>query len=151
MGSFYLCSMAATDDDALNARLTRLRQTDAAAFMEELFKAYYQPLGAVVYRVVPDQAVVEDVLQDVFLRVWQGLARLPVIISYRAYLTRAALNAALRHQQRGLRQVAWEDAPPAATSPAASDALAGLHAAETADAVAAALEQLPPNAGSSSS
>ena len=136
--------MAATDDDALNARLTHLRQTDAAAFMEELFKAYYQPLGAVVYRVVPDRAVVEDVLQDVFLRVWQGLAKLPVITSYRAYLTRAALNAALRHRQRGLRQVAWDDASPAATSPAAPEALAGLHAAETADAVAAALEQLPP-------
>lgn len=135
--------MTIFDDAALNARLTLLRQTDPAAFIEDLFKTFYAPLGAVVYRVVPDRSVVEDLVQDVFLRVWQGLDGLPAIESYRAYLTRMVLNAALRHQQRSQRQVAWDDAPPAA-APVAPDALAGLHAAETAAAVAAALAQLPP-------
>lgn len=135
--------MAVTDDAALNARLTLLRQTDPAAFIEQLFKTFYAPLGTVVYRVVPDRDVVEDILQDVFLRLWQGIEALPAIESYRAYLNRMALNAALRHQQRAQRQVSWDDAPPA-TAPVAPDALAGLHAAETADAVAAALAQLPP-------
>ncbi|AMJ65432.1 RNA polymerase sigma-70 factor [Hymenobacter sp. PAMC 26628] len=135
--------MATPDDAALDARLTHLRQTDAAAFLEALFKAFYAPLGAVAYRVVPDRAVVEDILQDVFLRVWQGLATLPAIESHRAYLTRMALNAALRHQQRAQRQVAWDDAPPA-SAPVAPDALAQLHATEAAAAVAAALAHLPP-------
>ncbi|GAA4493144.1 hypothetical protein GCM10023172_01320 [Hymenobacter ginsengisoli] len=135
--------MAISDDAALNARLTLLRQTDPAAFIEQLFKTFYAPLGTVVYRVVPDRAVVEDILQDVFLRLWQGLADLPAIESYRAYLTRMALNAAVRYQQRSLRQVAWDDAPPP-TAPVAPDALAGLYAAETAEAVQAALAHLPP-------
>lgn len=135
--------MAVTDDAALNARLTLLRQADPAAFIEQLFKTFYAPLGAVVYRVVPDRAVVEDILQDVFLRLWQGLEALPPIDSYRAYLNRMALNAALRYQQRAQRQVAWDDAP-ADAAPVAPDALAGLHAAEAADAVAAALQHLPP-------
>lgn len=135
--------MAILEDAALNARLTQLRQTDPAAFIEQLFKAFYAPLGGVVYRVVPDRAVVEDILQDVFLRLWQGLDSLPPIESYRAYLTRMALNAALRHQQRARRQVAWDDAPPA-SAPVAPDALAELHATETAQAVQAALAQLPP-------
>jgi len=135
--------MAFTDDAALNARLTLLRQTDPAAFIEQLFKTFYAPLGAVVYRVVPDRDVVEDILQDVFLRLWQGLDALPAIESYRAYLNRMALNAALRHQQRAQRQVAWDDAP-ADIAPVAPDALDGLHAAEAAEAVAAALAHLPP-------
>ncbi|MDB5236657.1 MAG: hypothetical protein JWR44_3650 [Hymenobacter sp.] len=135
--------MAVTDDAALNARLTLLRQSDPAAFIEQLFKTFYAPLGAVVYRVVPDRDVVEDILQDVFMRLWQGVEALPAIDSYRAYLNRMALNAALRHQQRAQRQVAWDDAP-ADTAPIAPDALAGLHAAEAADAVAAALAHLPP-------
>jgi RNA polymerase sigma-70 factor (family 1) len=135
--------MAIFDDAALNARLTQLRQTDPAAFMELLFKTFYAPLGTVAYRVVPDRAVVEDILQDVFLRLWQGLDTLPAIESYRAYLNRMALNAAVRSQQRAQRQVAWDDAP-ADIAPVASDALAGLHAAETADAIATALSQLPP-------
>lgn len=135
--------MTASDDDALNVRLSLLRQTDAAAFLEELFKVYYAPLGAVVYRVVPDRAVVEDLLQDVFLRVWQGRDTLPVIASYRAYLIRMALNAALRYQERDRRQVRWDEAE-TATTPAAPDALDELYADETATAVAAALAQLPP-------
>lgn len=135
--------MAKFDDTALDTRLTQLRQTDPAAFIEQLFKAFYAPLGAVVYRVVPDRAVVEDILQDVFLRLWQGLADLPAIDSHRAYLTRMGLNAAMRHQQRSQRQVAWDDAPPT-TAPVAPDALADLHAAETAEAVQTALAQLPP-------
>jgi len=135
--------MAKFDDTALDARLTLLRQTGPTAFIEQLFKAFYAPLGAVVYRVVPDRAVVEDILQDVFLRLWQGLADLPAIESYRAYLTRMGLNAAMRYQQRSQRQVAWDDASPA-TAPVAPDPLADLHAAETADAVQAALAQLPP-------
>ncbi len=135
--------MAISDDAALNARLTLLRQTDPAAFMELLFKTFYAPLGAVAYRVVPDRAVVEDLLQDVFFRLWQGLDTLPAIESYRAYLTRMVLNAAVRSQQRAQRQVVWDDAPLTVT-PVASDALAGLHAAETADAITAALSHLPP-------
>ena len=103
--------MPVTDDAALNARLTLLRQSDPVAFIEQLFKTFYAPLGAVVYRVVPDRDAVEDILQDVFLRLWQGIDALPAIESYRAYLNRMALNAALRHQQRAQRQVAWDDAP----------------------------------------
>lgn len=135
--------MPVTDDAALNARLTLLRQADPVAFIEQLFKTFYAPLGAVVYRVVPDRDAVEDILQDVFLRLWQGIDALPAIESYRAYLNRMALNAALRHQQRAQRQVAWDDAP-SDTAPVAPDALAGLYAAEASEAVAAALNQLPP-------
>lgn len=135
--------MTTPNDAALDARLTHLRQTDPSAFLEALFKEFYAPLGAVAYRVVPDRAVIEDILQDVFLRVWQGLATLPVIDSYRAYLTRMALNAALRYQQRAQRQVAWDDAPPTSI-PVAPDALAQLHATEARDAVTVALAHLPP-------
>ncbi len=141
--SALFCRMALFDDAALNARLTQLRQTDPAAFIEQVFKTFYAPLGAVVYRVVPDREVVEDILQDVFTRLWQGLDTLPAIDSYRAYLNRMALNAALRYQQRAQRQVAWDDAP-ADTAPVAPNALDELHATEAADAIAAALARLPP-------
>lgn len=137
--------MSAPDDTALDARLAELRRTDEPAWMEAVFREFYAPLGQVVYRVVPDRAVVEDLLQDVLLRLWQGRATLPVLDSHRAYLTRAALNAALRYAARDKKQVAWDDAPPAATAAAAApDALAALHHADTETAVAAALALLPP-------
>ena len=48
-----------------------------------------------VYRVVPDRAAGKDILQDVFLWLWQGLGALNAIDSYRACLNRMALNATL--------------------------------------------------------
>ena len=137
--------MPLPDDTALEARLAQLRATDEAAWLEAVFRAFYAPLGQRLARVVPERAAVEDLLQDVFLRFWQGRAALPPLQSHRAYLTRAALNAALRHQQRDQRQVAWDAAPAAATAPAiAPEALAALHHADTQTAVAAALALLPP-------
>ena len=135
--------MAVPDEAALDTRLTHLRHTDATRFLEELFKTFYAPLGAIVYRVVPDRAAVDDLLQNVFLRVWQGRESLPVIASHRAYLTRMALNAALSYHKRDQRQVAWDKAAPvvAATD---SDALVQLYAVETGAAVTAALAHLPP-------
>lgn len=136
--------MAKVDDTALDARLTQLRQRDPTAFFEHLFRVFYVPLGGLAYRVVADKAAVEDILQDVFLRVWQGLATLPPLASHRAYLTRMVLNAALRYQQLGRRQVAWDAAFTAAPpAPVAATALADLHAADAAAAVGAALGQLP--------
>ena len=95
--------MSANADEPLDARLMRLRRADEAAWLEAVFREFYAPIGRVVYRVVPDRAVVEDLLQDVFLRLWQGRAALPELASHRAYLTRAAVNAALRNTARGQR------------------------------------------------
>ncbi|TGE20302.1 RNA polymerase sigma-70 factor [Hymenobacter aquaticus] len=129
--------------DALEARLAHLRETDAEAFMEVLFKEFYRPLGNVIQRVVHDRDATEDLLQDVFLRIWNGRATLVISTTYRAYLYRAALNAALRYQERGQRQVAWDDAPPAA-EPRTDDALHALYQQEAEDSVEAALARLPP-------
>jgi len=130
-----------TARDALETRLAHLRHTDEAAWMELLFREFYRPLGQVIQRVTQDRDATEDLLQDVFLRVWNGRETL-VVSSYHAYLYRAALNAALRYQERGRRQIALDDAPPAA-EPQAVDALEQLHHQEAEDSVAAALNQLP--------
>lgn len=129
--------------DALETQLAQLRLTDEAAWMELLFREFYRPLGQVIQRVTQDRDATEDLLQDVFLRVWNGRATLVISTSYHAYLYRAALNAALRQQERGRRQVALDDAPPAA-EPQAVDALEQLHYQEAEDSVTAALHQLPP-------
>ncbi len=135
--------MSANADEPLDARLARLRRADEAAWLEAVFREFYAPIGQVVYRVVPDRAAVEDLLQDVFLRLWQGRATVPELASHRAYLTRAALNAALRYTARGQRQASWETAEAAAPA-VAPEALAALHHADTETAVAAALALLPP-------
>ena len=84
----------------------------------------------------------EDSVQDVLLRVWQNRETLVISSTYQAYLYRAALNAALRHQSRQQRQVAWDDA----TLPEAGRNTTDehVHGQEAEAAVAAALATLPP-------
>ncbi|UYZ58773.1 RNA polymerase sigma-70 factor [Hymenobacter latericus] len=128
--------------DALEARLAELQRTNGEAFMQELFRAFYRPLGSVVFRVVHDRAVAEDLLQDVFLRIWNNRDTLVISSTYKAYLYRAALNAALRHVAQQKRQVSWDDANLA--EPGRDTTAEHLEGQEAEQLVASALEALPP-------
>ncbi|WP_400192383.1 RNA polymerase sigma-70 factor [Hymenobacter sp. B81] len=128
--------------DALEVRLAELQRTDGEAFMQALFRGYYRPLANVIFRVVQDRDVAEDLLQDVFMRVWTNRDTLSIGTSYKAYLYRAAMNAALRHAERSKRQVAWDEAGVA--EPGRDTTAEQLDGQEAEQAVAAALEALPP-------
>ncbi|MCR5887681.1 RNA polymerase sigma-70 factor [Hymenobacter sp. J193] len=134
---------AALSSDVLETRLAHLRSTDQPAFMEVLFREFYRPLGQVIQRVVQDREATEDLLQDVFARVWQSRETLVITTTYRAYLYRAALNAALRYVERGKRQVAWDEAT-GTIEPLGQSADEELHHQEAAESVEAALAALPP-------
>jgi RNA polymerase sigma-70 factor (ECF subfamily) len=126
----------------LELRLAKLQGTDAEAFMEALFRAFYRPLGNVVFRVVQDRDVAEDLVQDVLLNVWKNRETLAITTTYQAYLYRAAMNAALRHTARSKRQVAWDDAN--LPDPGRNTTDEHVHGQEAEAAVAAALDTLPP-------
>lgn len=128
--------------DALQLRLAALQHTNGEAFMEALFRAFYRPLGNAVFRLVQDRDVAEDLVQDVLLYVWKNRETLHITVTYKAYLYRAALNAAQRYAERQQRQVAWDEArPPDVGTNTTAEHLDGQEAEA---AVAAALARLPP-------
>lgn len=126
----------------LELRLAELQRTDPEAFMETLFKAFYRSLGNVVFQVVYDRDVAEDLVQDVLLNVWKNRDTLHITTTYKAYLHRAAMNAALRYAERQKRQVSLEQAntPDFGTDSTAEH----MDGQEAEQAVAAALAALPP-------
>ena len=136
-----------TPESALETRLAELRASGQdRAWMEALFQGYYAPLATAVARVVRDREVAQDLVQDVLTRGWHNRATIELTTSWRAYLHRAALNAALRHQERATRSVSLAEGLPAGVAePSAplSDTLADLHHRETSAAVQAALTHLP--------
>ena len=56
--------------------------------MEMLFKKYYTFLCRVLIRVIPDENLVEDLAQDVFLDVWRKRDTININTSLKSYLRR---------------------------------------------------------------
>lgn len=83
------------------ALLAKLRQGDSAAF-DEAFRRYVTSLIDQAARVVRSQAVAQDLVMDVFTRLWRDRFSLPADTRLAAYLRVAVRNACidyLRHDR----------------------------------------------------
>lgn len=75
--------------------------------IELLFQEYYTWLCKVVYRIIPDRGVAEDLVQDLFFGLWKRKQRLEIKISLKAYLRRSAVNKSLNYIRD--RKMQYED------------------------------------------
>ena len=82
----------ASDQDLIE----RIRERDAKAF-ETLFVRYTETIRRHVARIVRDDSAAEDVVQEVFLRVWTCAAQWDGRGTFKAWLFRIATNVALNH------------------------------------------------------
>ena len=122
----------------------RIRAGDERA-LELVFKAHYAGMASFVQRYVRSQDLAEELVQDVFLKLWSKREQLAEIETFRTYLFRAARNTALNHLRRVKLERRWreeqaaDDDPP--TSYAADEETTEQ---EVATAVQAAINRLPP-------
>jgi len=72
-----------------------LQKGDSDAF-RELYNQYHQPLYHYVLRFVKSPALAEDVLQDVFLKIWEIRSRIDPELSFKAYLYRISRNSVFK-------------------------------------------------------
>ncbi len=85
--------------------------TDPAA-LTELFRHFREPLTRYACRITGDAATAADVLQDVFLRLWENRAKVTIEVSLQAFLFTMVRNRAYnvnRKQQRINREVVVEE------------------------------------------
>lgn len=72
---------------------------------EMIFKQYYKPLVAYSRTILKDHQEAEDVVQQVFITIWNKKNELLNVTSFRSYLYRSVYNASLnRIKQVGIRQ-----------------------------------------------
>lgn len=76
-----------------------IRHGDRQAF-ERLFKANYRPLTAYAFRFVHDLPSAENIVQDVFLKLWQSRESLLITTSLIHYLFRSVRNHSLNHLEK---------------------------------------------------
>lgn len=77
--------MKQVDDFCL---LTKIRSGEVTAF-KDLYKQFSKPLYIYAYRRTADHEVAEDILQEVFISVWEKRADLEIEISLKSYLFQA--------------------------------------------------------------
>ena len=129
------------------AIVAAVRDGSASAF-RVLFCAHYEVLCRYAYRFVRSRAIAEELVSDVFLRIWTQRARWEVHGNVRAYLFSATRNLAIDHLRRELverRSLDVTSREMQATGPASStEADSRLAAAEVAAAMQRAVDELPP-------
>lgn len=74
----------------------RIRQGDVKAF-ETLFRAYYSILCHYATRYLKDTTEAEEIVQRLFVRLWENRKNLKIDSSVRNYLFRAVKNQCLNH------------------------------------------------------
>jgi len=96
--------------------VNKIRSGDSAAF-EALFNFYCQQLINFARRYVFDKQIAENVVQDVFVNVWQNRKNLDPSKMIKAYLFTAVKNNSLKH----LRHLNIENKEIESTSPYIGD------------------------------
>ena len=87
-----------------NILLTRIKQDDQQA-LEELFEKYYNRLCDFAFQYVHSFDLTEEVVSDVFLKIWQKRGNLTGSGSFKAYLYTAVRNKALNYVQKEKRPI----------------------------------------------
>ena len=92
----WMAIRSSTDDAHLVQEAARGNQI---AF-RQLYERYYRPMASVIFRVGGTFVDVDDDLQDVFLRAWNGLPGFRQDAQFSTWLYRIAVNTALRHREK---------------------------------------------------
>lgn len=83
--------------------LLRLRDGDDLAF-GQIYDRYKARLGYSLLRLLKSEVLAEELLQDVFMKVWEHRAAIDPTRSFRAYLYRIAENMAYDFFRRAARE-----------------------------------------------
>lgn len=91
--------------------ISKVQSGDRSAF-EMLFKTYYKPLVYIAESILHDGALAEEVVQDVFVKIWKAGNTLSIEKSLYSYLTGMARNRSvdyIRNRERSIKTVSMDD------------------------------------------
>ncbi len=152
------CSMPPALDLANlpDADVVALAQRGRQAAYRELIRRYERPVFSLVFRMVRDRELAEDLSQDTFIKVLQHIDRYRPEFKFSSWLFKIANNVAIDHlRRRQLDTISMDGSPHAVTSEAVEatsfdvsgggeSALDRLEAKELGSAIEAAIGKLRP-------
>ncbi len=139
-----------------DADVVALAQRGRDAAYRELIRRYERPVFSLVFRMVRDRELAEDLSQDTFIKVLQHIDRYRPEFKFSSWLFKIANNVAIDHlRRRQLDTVSMDGSPHAMTSEAVEatsfdvssrdeSALDRMEARELGSAIETAIAQLRP-------
>jgi RNA polymerase sigma-70 factor (family 1) len=124
----------------------RIRQGDISEF-ETLFRSSYASLVKYAGTLIRDQDTAEEIVQDLFVRLWQDREKIKIESSLNGYLFRSVHNRCLHHfehkkvVERHAHEMSFE------SDLNTEDPSEVLHYKELQEKIAAILEKLPERCG----
>lgn len=92
-------TMKLFEDTELQYLLERLRKGDERAF-SSLYKTCFRPIYRRIFSLVKDETITDELVQDLFLKVWQKREDIGPTQSFEAYLFTVAQNLVYDHFRR---------------------------------------------------
>jgi RNA polymerase sigma-70 factor (ECF subfamily) len=117
----------------------RIKNGDMHAF-ESLYELYKRPVANLLYRLSYDREKVDDLMQEIFLRVWKGVQAFRGASKVSTYIFRIAYNVWINESRRPKRKRPAEAAKLDEPDPGEA-----LLAKERVELVKEAIKELPEN------
>ena len=86
----------------------RLKNGDQQAF-EELYEKYFRLVKHVIYQIINNDMISEDLTQETFLRMYESISSFENNISFSAWLCTIGRNLALNEKKKRQREMEWKD------------------------------------------
>lgn len=100
--------MALRDSDTEKKLLILISKGDEKAF-QSIFTSYYEQLFNYIFSIVKSKLVAEELVMDVFLKIWLGKEIIPRIEKFNAFIFRVAHNKSIDFLRSVARDPKFQD------------------------------------------
>ncbi|MFZ5428903.1 MAG: RNA polymerase sigma-70 factor [Bacteroidota bacterium] len=139
LGNFYLIDKM---DSAREKNMVELLKSGDTQSLKSLFDTYYPSLCSFALQFLNDHAQAEEVVQDLFVRLWENRSHLEIKTSLKSYLFRSVRNQCLNLiQHEKVRQMHAEKIREALFAEDVSDHF--FLEGEIAAGIQSAIEEMP--------
>ena len=88
--------------------LIKLREGDEPAFIQ-IYNQYRSKIYTYAYQLCKSSDTAEEIVQEVFIKIWQKREQLNLQLSFNAYIKKITLNHVLNHLKKVARERALQE------------------------------------------
>ena len=112
-------------------------------FFETAFKSHFKGLHAYAYTILKDEALAEEMVQNVFYKIWEKREQLNIQSSLKAYLYKSVYHESLNHVRQQQVKSAYQTYAMHHTTESSNDSEHKIGLQELEERLRLALNELP--------